>query len=76
MTNPDQHLVPLSLREIATVLCALRSIQDRLDGFPSRQCHAPESLECDHFHDHRPLSAEDIDALCEHVGGYSLVDIR
>jgi hypothetical protein len=51
-------------------------MQDRLDGFPSRQCHAPESLECDHFHDHRPLSEEDVDALCEHLGGYSLADIR
>lgn len=65
--NDAQQQVPLSGRELATITCALSSIQDRFDGFPSRQCHAPESAECRYFAEHRPLSGDEIDELCERI---------
>jgi hypothetical protein len=67
MNGVDQQQVPLSARELATILCALRSMQDRFDAFPSRQCHAPKSAECVHFDDQEPLSADALDELCDRV---------
>ena len=45
--------------EVATVLCALRSMQQEA------MCRG--SRECDHFDDAKPLSASAIDTLCEDI---------
>jgi hypothetical protein len=52
--------VTLTDRELATVLAALRYWQDELDA--NEDVPIPE-----HFAEHAPLTAEEIDGLCERL---------
>ena len=48
--------------ELATVLAALRFWQDEMGPHPHKGGCYPE-----HFDDHEPLGADEIDALCERL---------
>ena len=51
----------LTKRELATVLAALRFWQANCEDFEV------EALTADHFYDTTPLTADEIDALCERI---------
>ena len=57
----DSRNTSLSTRELATVLAALRLWQD----FVRDGTDAAQGL--DHFYDHKPLDASEIDELCERL---------
>ena len=55
-------------RELATVLHSLRHYQERHYGTAGGCVQADEDgLVCDHFDEAKPLTAEEIDALCERL---------
>lgn len=57
--------VTLTSREVATILHALRSLQER-EYSTERYC-LERGPECDHFDEHPILSASGIDALCYRI---------
>ena len=56
----------LTSRELATVLHALRAVQE-ITLYRNNAGPCNTRTGCDHFYDHQPLTVSEIDALCERL---------
>lgn len=57
----------LNDRELATVLAALRNLQEDIGQYTDKDGWTVEDAFADHFTEHEPLSLDEIDDLCERL---------
>lgn len=67
MSTPKTTLYPITDRQLATVLAALRYWQRDLSEGAEDSNDVPEGIidGAGHFTDHKPLTSDEIDELCE-----------